>query len=141
MHTLEDIGKGEYVISYAGKYLSSQEMSTLEAKRSAQGIITTYLIEAPRYSIDGTEMGNVSRFFNHSCDPCLVPRKVDVGRKVEQSSFFAHFCPNASVFTVLLSLVLFSVLIFVQYPTTAFFAKCDICAGTELTWSYTAVRP
>ena len=88
VHTTVDISKGEFVISYAGKYLSSQEMSTLEAKRSAEGIITTYLIEAPKYSIDGTEMGNVSRFFNHSCEPCLVPRKVDVGRKVRYWSLY-----------------------------------------------------
>lgn len=61
------------------------------------------------YLLDASKEGNVSRFFNHSCDPTLFVQNV--------------FTDSHDV----------------RFPNIAFFTKRALKAGTELTWDYSSV--
>ncbi|XP_072309333.1 histone-lysine N-methyltransferase SETDB2 [Eucyclogobius newberryi] len=58
------------------------------------------------YLIDACKEGNVSRFFNHSCDPTLFVQNVFTDSHDK------------------------------KFPNIAFFTKSALKAGTELTWDY-----
>ena len=65
-------------------------------------------------------MGNVARFFNHSCEPNMRPVKIIKSGAVSGSS-------GSSTKRS-----------FENCPTMAFFAVRNIVAGEELTWKYIA---
>lgn len=53
--------KGDFVVEYKGKRISSSYADTLG---------TRYLFEIDeRWTIDGSSRGNLARYVNHSCDP------------------------------------------------------------------------
>lgn len=59
----EDIKKGEYVISYKGRLISTQEADKLKNR---------YLFEIDEnYTIDGSSRDNLARYINHFCEPNL----------------------------------------------------------------------
>jgi hypothetical protein len=89
--TRERIFRGQYVVAYAGEVLEKAAKDERESERQAENLIDTYLIEVEQHwSIDGTHVGNVSRLFNHSCDPNLTHKKVDIGNKCPTIAFFAN---------------------------------------------------
>ncbi|KAJ2162628.1 hypothetical protein GGF46_000501 [Coemansia sp. RSA 552] len=107
--TRKAIRKGEYVCRYTGELLSSAEAE----RRNVND--TTYLFDLDRevptgkqaqFTIDARSYGNVSHFFNHSCDPNMVIRAV----------YINHLDP--------------------RLHELAFFAIRDIGAGEELTFDY-----
>ena len=74
----------------AGEVLTKAVKEAREARRVQENLIDTYLIEVEaNWSIDGTHCGNVSRLFNHSCDPNLIHKKLDIGTKCPTIAFFA----------------------------------------------------
>ncbi len=57
----EDIKKGEFIIKYEGKLISTQEANKLK---------TRYLFEIDEnYTIDGSSYSNKARYINHFCNP------------------------------------------------------------------------
>ncbi|EFC40221.1 set domain-containing protein [Naegleria gruberi] len=84
------IQKGEFISEYIGKVLSDKESneilnSSIQDKHHYLLIIKEYFhisqaleskqkYETRRLNIDAEKFGNVSRFFNHSCDPNLTWR-------------------------------------------------------------------
>ncbi len=55
------IKKGEFVLEYVGKKISTAVADTLT---------TRYLFEIDeQWTIDGSERSNAARYINHSCDP------------------------------------------------------------------------
>ncbi|KAJ2783471.1 hypothetical protein H4R18_001680 [Coemansia javaensis] len=107
--TRRPIRKGEYVCRYTGELLSYAEAG----RRNSSD--TTYLFDLDRevphgqkalYTVDARSYGNVSRFFNHSCQPNMAIRAVYIG----------HLDP--------------------RFHELAFFATSDIAVGEELTFDY-----
>ena len=55
------IKKGEFIIEYTGKMLTTKEANDKAGK---------YLFEInSRYTIDGSKRSNLARYINHSCKP------------------------------------------------------------------------
>ncbi|KAJ2760480.1 hypothetical protein IWQ56_000360 [Coemansia nantahalensis] len=107
--TRKAIRKGEFVCRYTGELLSFAEAE----KRYS--LDTTYLFDLdkevpsdqqPPYTVDARMYGNVSRFFNHSCEPNMAIRAMYIG----------HLDP--------------------LLHELAFFALRDIAVGEELTFDY-----
>ncbi|KAJ2681583.1 hypothetical protein H4R19_007313, partial [Coemansia spiralis] len=103
------IRKGEYVCRYTGELLSYAEAET------QCSLDTTYLFDLDKevpsgqrssFTIDARSYGNVSHFFNHSCEPNMAIRAVYIG----------HLDP--------------------RLHELAFFALRDIAVGEELTFDY-----
>ncbi|KAJ1938559.1 hypothetical protein FBU59_004402, partial [Linderina macrospora] len=100
---------GQYICLYIGELLTFQESETRKTPDM------TYLFdldkevptgEQPEYTIDARCYGNVSRFFNHSCNPNLTT----------YAAYVTHLNP--------------------MMPDLAFFATRDILPGEELTFDY-----
>ncbi|KAJ1779671.1 hypothetical protein LPJ77_001183 [Coemansia sp. RSA 2523] len=93
--TRKRIRRGEYICRYVGELISFAE-SELRCTKD-----TTYLFdldkEVPegqvaRFTVDARVYGNVSHFFNHSCDPNMVIRDVYIGHmdpRLHELAFFA----------------------------------------------------
>ncbi|KAJ2722161.1 hypothetical protein GGI07_003497 [Coemansia sp. Benny D115] len=108
------IQKGTFVAEYVGEIISFEE-----AERRGYGDETaglTYLFdldmaflhgEPADFTIDAKTHGNVSHFFNHSCDPNMEIRQV----------YIEHRDP--------------------RLHRIAFFARKDIAPGDEMTFDYT----
>ncbi|KAJ2887463.1 hypothetical protein FB639_001296 [Coemansia asiatica] len=109
VRTRRIIYKGEYVCRYTGELLTFEEST----KRNVEQ--TTYIFDLdhgiPRdfdshFAVDACKYGNVSHFFNHSCDPNLEIRAV----------YINHLDP--------------------RMHELAFFASRDIAVNEELTFDY-----
>jgi uncharacterized protein len=63
LFAMEEIKKGDFVIEYKGKKISTKEADTM---------FTKYLFEiSKKWTIDGSDKkyGNEARYINHSCKP------------------------------------------------------------------------
>ncbi|KAJ2499136.1 hypothetical protein IWW47_003396, partial [Coemansia sp. RSA 2052] len=107
--TNKPIAKGEYICRYTGELLTNQDAE----KRG--GDTLTYLFDLdkemprncePAFTVDARLYGNVSHFFNHSCEPNLAIWAV----------YINHLDP--------------------RLHELAFFATRDIKVGDELTFDY-----
>lgn len=78
-HTQVDIASGTYVAQYVGEVLNSRDAEARlqeydKEEKQAEGhallVVREYLPSGSclRLNIDATKVGNVARFFNHSCD-------------------------------------------------------------------------
>ena len=81
-----------------------------------RGLPCSYSLFAEVFVIDPTLFGNVARFMNASCDPCLRPTPMRAAR-----GGGAPGLANA--------------------PRVVFVATRNIAAGEELTWRYNAAAP
>lgn len=117
LFTAEVLEQGDFVCSYLGELLSSNEARTRLAKRSTEtDNENNYLLVLREQAqsgqivyltcIDPTKIGNVGRFLNHSCEPNLGVWAVRVDEIV---------------------------------PFVAFFARRRIESGQELSWDYGAL--
>ncbi|KAJ2777656.1 hypothetical protein H4R18_005041 [Coemansia javaensis] len=104
---------GTFVSEYVGELISFEEAEARGFMDAADGL--TYLFdidmacagnEVADFSIDAKTLGNISHFFNHSCDPNLEIRPV----------YIEHRDP--------------------RLHHLAFFAARDIAPGEELTFDY-----
>ncbi|KAG4069648.1 hypothetical protein HA402_014671 [Bradysia odoriphaga] len=97
---LSKILKGTFVAEYTGEILNDSEAD----RRTDDSYF--FDLGASEHCIDANFYGNVSRFFNHSCEPNIVPVRV----------YFDHqdLC----------------------FPKIAFFASRTIEAGVELCFDY-----
>lgn len=112
--TRKPIRRGEFIVRYTG------ELITLKtAERRGMGI-HTYLFDLdkevpagrdPEFTIDASHFGNVSRFFNHSCDPNMAIWAIYINHidpRLHELAFFAikdigpgeeltfDYCPDSS---------------------------------------------
>ena len=108
IRTNEFIPKGSFIEKYAGELVTVEEA----ARRNQRGGHNFYHFDLKHddhdaiHSVDAEEFGNLSRFFNHCCDPNMHAYSVQVrGRN-----------PNL--------------------PFIAFYAIRDILPGQELTFDY-----
>ena len=68
------IKKNKFVIEYTGKLLTNQEVESIKNNK--------YLFELnTRWTVDGSERKNISRYINHCCRPNCEPRIM--GRQVK----------------------------------------------------------
>lgn len=110
--TLEDIPKGVFVCEYIGELIPEYEARIRDVVCFKENV--SYLFDLDfntdsgpnMYSIDTMHFGNVSRFINHSCDPCLVVYPVWID------------CLEPNL------------------PRLAFFSKREIKKGQEITFDY-----
>ncbi|KAJ1992261.1 hypothetical protein GGI25_005181 [Coemansia spiralis] len=106
------IRRGEYICRYTGELMSDQEASALKKTHS------TYLFDLDKecpagrsahFTIDAQFYGNVSHFFNHSCEPNMSIWGVYINHldpRLHELAFFANrdiapdeeltfdYCPN-----------------------------------------------
>lgn len=95
MRPLVNVPKGSFIAKYAGEILTD-----FEADRRTDD---SYFFDLGHdHCIDANYYGNVSRFFNHSCEPNIVPVRV----------FFEHQD--------------------YRFPIISFFACRDIAMGEEI---------
>lgn len=95
VRALANVPKGTFVASYTGEILTAPE-----ADRRTDD---SYYFDLDNgHCIDANYYGNVSRFFNHSCEPNILPVRV----------FYEHQD--------------------YRFPKIAFFACRDIDAGEEI---------
>lgn len=96
VRALENIFKGSYLVDYAGEVLDVAEaMKRIRAKpvQDKNYLLTVhenYGSQLIRTDIDANHFGNVSRFFNHSCDPNLLLHPVRIESVVPSLAFFAR---------------------------------------------------
>lgn len=75
VRTTRPISSGQYICEYVGEIITSEETEKRGMEYDAQG--RTYLFDLDfnekdnPFTVDAAKFGNVSRFFNHSCDPNL----------------------------------------------------------------------
>ncbi|XP_016982435.2 histone-lysine N-methyltransferase EHMT2 [Drosophila rhopaloa] len=99
VRALANVPKGTFVASYTGEILTA-----LEADRRTDD---SYYFDLDNgHCIDANYYGNVTRFFNHSCEPNVLPVRV----------FYEHQD--------------------YRFPKIAFFACRDIDAGEEICYDY-----
>ncbi|XP_017048163.2 LOW QUALITY PROTEIN: histone-lysine N-methyltransferase EHMT2 [Drosophila ficusphila] len=99
VRALANVPKGTFVASYTGEILTA-----LEADRRTDD---SYYFDLDNgHCIDANYYGNVTRFFNHSCEPNILPVRV----------FYEHQD--------------------YRFPKIAFFACRDIDAGEEICYDY-----
>ncbi|KAH8414813.1 hypothetical protein KR215_005619 [Drosophila sulfurigaster] len=99
VRALANVPKGTFVASYTGEILTAPE-----ADRRTDD---SYYFDLDNgHCIDANYYGNVSRFFNHSCEPNILPVRV----------FYEHQD--------------------YRFPKIAFFACRDIDAGEEICYDY-----
>eukprot|EP00472_Partenskyella_glossopodia_P009670 CAMPEP_0197522398 /NCGR_PEP_ID=MMETSP1318-20131121/7562_1 /TAXON_ID=552666 /ORGANISM="Partenskyella glossopodia, Strain RCC365" /LENGTH=353 /DNA_ID=CAMNT_0043074777 /DNA_START=25 /DNA_END=1087 /DNA_ORIENTATION=- len=92
--TNEFVSKGQFISVYIGELISQREKLDREKLQPASGL--TYIIDSqigPKWThqvIDATHVGNVARFYNHSCDPNIASKLV-YNRRYDRPllSFFA----------------------------------------------------
>ena len=96
--TTKTILKGSFVCSYVGEYISEDDLQKQEARKlkalaKNSSDFVTYAFQIHEgtddYNIDSEYVGNVARFFNHSCAPNMKPVKVCTGMKYPTMAFFA----------------------------------------------------
>ncbi|XP_065354890.1 histone-lysine N-methyltransferase Su(var)3-9 [Calliphora vicina] len=110
VRTEKPLRKGEYVSEYMGEIITCEEAN--ERGKQYDAIGRTYLFDLDynntdsMYTIDAALYGNISHFFNHSCDPNL--------------SVFPFWIDNLDI----------------NMPRLAFFTLRPIKAGEELTFDY-----
>ncbi|XP_055693327.1 histone-lysine N-methyltransferase EHMT2 [Lutzomyia longipalpis] len=97
---LKEIPKGTFIAEYIGEMLSNADAD----RRPDDSYFFGF--DLSEYCIDANFFGNVSRFFNHSCNPNMVPIRV----------YFEHHD--------------------LRFPKIAFFSTRDIAAKDELTFDY-----
>ncbi|KAJ1664993.1 hypothetical protein IW140_003606 [Coemansia sp. RSA 1813] len=111
--TKQRIPRGTFIAEYVGEVISFEEAERRGLEDTAVGL--TYLFdldmacgstEAADFSVDAKTHGNVSHFFNHSCQPNMEIRPV----------YVEHRDP--------------------RLHHLAFFSSRDIAAGEELTFDY-----
>ncbi|XP_037727855.1 histone-lysine N-methyltransferase EHMT2 isoform X2 [Drosophila subpulchrella] len=99
VRALANVPKGTFVASYTGEILTA-----MEADRRTDD---SYYFDLDNgHCIDANYYGNVTRFFNHSCEPNILPVRV----------FYEHQD--------------------YRFPKIAFFACRDIDAGEEICYDY-----
>ncbi|XP_016948468.2 histone-lysine N-methyltransferase EHMT2 [Drosophila biarmipes] len=99
VRALANVPKGTFVASYTGEILTA-----MEADRRTDD---SYYFDLDNgHCIDANYYGNVTRFFNHSCEPNVLPVRV----------FYEHQD--------------------YRFPKIAFFACRDIDAGEEICYDY-----
>lgn len=111
VRTLDLIPKGSYVSEYTGEVILSEDAETRGKKYDKIGL--SFLLDldvegrdSNQYTIDATNYGNISRFYNHSCEP------------------------NIDIFYVFVDVL------DLARPKICFFAKKDIQPGEEITFDY-----
>ncbi|ELR14578.1 SET domain containing protein [Acanthamoeba castellanii str. Neff] len=97
VRVLSPVRKGQFVSEYAGEVVSTEEAQRRwrdEYDRAGLNYLLVVREFIPargatlRTNIDGTRLGNVSRFFNHSCDPNMLLFLVRVGSLIPRLAFF-----------------------------------------------------
>jgi histone-lysine N-methyltransferase SUV39H len=78
VRTLEDIPKGTFISIYTGLVMSLELANQLGKSYETKGFSYLFDLDGdtakgsdPIYTVDATNIGNFSRFINHSCDPNL----------------------------------------------------------------------
>ncbi|KAI8926867.1 hypothetical protein BC831DRAFT_399406 [Entophlyctis helioformis] len=111
----EHIKRNTYVAQYLGELISEDEADRRDAERKSYHFALDFnrtLLEAQNmdmYIVDASRHGNISRFFNHSCDPNMAAYCV----QIESTDPNMHHL--------------------------AFFTKKDVAPGTELTFDYSSM--
>lgn len=107
--TLQRIPKGTFVMEYLGEIITfegAEKRGQLYDKQRMTYLFDLDFDGEAHYTVDALQMGNVSHFVNHSCDPNLTVRCAFIE------------CMN------------------IKLPRLALFAARNICKGEELTFDY-----
>lgn len=92
VRTLRQIPRGTFVAEYTGEILTDMEAD----RRTDDSYF--FDLDSSDHCIDANYYGNVSRFFNHSCSPNIVPVRVYYDHqdyRFPKIAFFA--CKNIAI--------------------------------------------
>uniref|UniRef100_A0A7E4VNM6 [histone H3]-lysine(4) N-trimethyltransferase n=1 Tax=Panagrellus redivivus TaxID=6233 RepID=A0A7E4VNM6_PANRE len=84
VYAICDIQPRQKIIEYIGELILEADCDDREKHYLENGLAETYLftMDDGIHAIDGTRIGNVSRYINHSCDPnCVVKTQKIEGLK------------------------------------------------------------
>lgn len=94
--TLKPIPTGNFVMEYVGEVIDFDETERRGVQYNKMGV--SYLFDLDfnadygTYTVDATRYGNMSRFFNHSCDPnCVIwpVSTISANKSIYKLCFFA----------------------------------------------------
>ena len=86
---LGKLPRGQFVIEYVGEVVTEEESLRRREEYAAAGVRHMYFMSLSSGElIDACKKGNISRFYNHSCDPNCEIQKWNVGGEV-RIGFFA----------------------------------------------------
>ncbi|PVU94029.1 hypothetical protein BB561_002861 [Smittium simulii] len=118
VRTIQTLQRGQFVAEYVGEIITYAEAERRGKQNDKLG--STYLFDLdfetpedvnPEFTIDAEKCGNITHFFNHSCNPNLQIRAA-----------YINHCDS-------------------RLHQLAFFTKDRIPAGTELTFDYNPSAP
>jgi histone-lysine N-methyltransferase SUV39H len=97
VRTKERLERGRFICCYVGEWLDTEETRRRQREiydaRQRNYVFTLrefFGQRVIRTNIDATDVGNVSKLFNHSCDPNLTPMAVRVESFVPNIAFFTN---------------------------------------------------
>ncbi|KAJ9061458.1 hypothetical protein DSO57_1020443 [Entomophthora muscae] len=97
VRAMQSIPKGTFVTEYLGEVITDAEAERRGAECDREGLNYLFDLDGGQsesdYTIDGQYKGNVSHFFNHSCDANLVVHPVfvdDHSTSLHRLAFFAN---------------------------------------------------
>ncbi|CAD7695047.1 unnamed protein product [Ostreobium quekettii] len=96
----EDIKAGALITEYVGEVVKLEEADRRSRKYEARGDRHTYIMNLSQYEvIDATEVGNFSRFINHSCEPNCETQKWTVRGEMRIAIFAIKDVPKGKEMT------------------------------------------
>ncbi|GMS96017.1 hypothetical protein PENTCL1PPCAC_18192 [Pristionchus entomophagus] len=105
LFAVENIGRGEFVCEYAGEMISKEEVERRKAEEGGSRQ-HNYVLTVKEHCagdtvhtwfIDPSRKGNIGRFCNHSCNPCLGVVVLRVGTTAPIVGLFALRYPRLSL--------------------------------------------
>jgi len=85
---LRKLAQGQFVIEYVGEVVTEEESLRRREEYAAAGVRHMYFMSLSSGElIDACQKGNISRFFNHSCEPNCEIQKWNVGGEVRIGFF------------------------------------------------------
>lgn len=76
--TINPIKKNSFIINFTGKKITNKECEKKLAKLKRNEQKNTYFFKLDDdFVIDSSVNGNISMYFNHSCDPNVIPYNED----------------------------------------------------------------
>ena len=99
VETTHPIERGDFIIEYVGEIMNSTEFNQRFAQKLDNFDKNFYFMSLNNnLYIDAEFFGNISRFFNHSCEPNIEIRKIMVDGNMRIGFFSKHFIEQVRCF-------------------------------------------
>ncbi|KAI8900475.1 hypothetical protein BC833DRAFT_635728 [Globomyces pollinis-pini] len=95
VRTLNALKKGQFVSKYIGEIITTAEAVNRNSRMSYMFDLDFFGYESSKYVIDAYDHGNISRLYNHSCEPNMATYSVFVDTHDPSRHELAFFTTRA----------------------------------------------